>query len=380
MMNRLLLITLTLLLCSGTISAQFTTVTYDTDKQWFNEGQALPAEKAMVFKGLLAEGTERVEIQILSAKENLLYTAVGQRQANGEFTVPVNYMLRASERYDFNISFFRAISGSEKDNLKQSILSTLNTYVEVNLSGDKSIKLLKKPAKVVRDMNDIVMNILSPYRSGVVDWQPSFSEVIRLKLEQLDRANLSEGFDKKDTTATLKSAQAAAKANLIRGLEAQLQNEVNQMLNVDMMVVHSTQKIDDYQTASKENGLSINVGYGGVYLSGDLNDLTYGASPYVGLAFPLGNSVLGSKFLSNSSVTIGVFLDTFEDADGKEVSGVLIEQPIYLGLDYKLFKFLRINAGAAFLEEGNNGAGTDVMIRPFVGLSARIDLAIGLGK
>jgi len=67
---------------------------------------------------------------------------------------------------------------------------------------------------------------------------------------------------------------------------------------------------------------------------------------------------------------------------------MIVGRPVYLGLDYKLFEFVRFNAGAAFLEKTEmivSGAeagqtNTKAFIRPFVGLSARIDLSIGFGK
>ncbi len=366
--------------------AQFTTVTYDTDKQWFNEGQALPAEKAMIFKGVLPEGIDRVEMQIQSSKNKELYAAAGKRQHNNEFAMPVNYKLRSSDKYDFRIDFFRMLPAKEKLDLAEKIQATLDTYMEVNLSGEKSIKLLKKSRKIVKEMDGLVTDMLSKYRSKIADWQPEFSEVVRLKLEQLDKAKLSKDYVKGDTTTTRKAVRGATRSKLVNELKAQVRAEVNQMLDVEMLVLHETQVVDNYHTEAKENGFSINVGYGGVYLSGNLDDFSYGASPYVGLAFPLGNSVLGSKFLSNSSVTIGFFLENFEDNDGNAVKGFLVDRPIYLGLDHKLFKFIRVNAGATFLESVKPSGMPDVadsrnvMVRPYVGLSARIDLSIGLGK
>ena len=38
--------------------AQFTTVTYDVERNWFNEGRALPAEKSMILKGVMPDDTE----------------------------------------------------------------------------------------------------------------------------------------------------------------------------------------------------------------------------------------------------------------------------------------------------------------------------------
>jgi antitoxin component of MazEF toxin-antitoxin module len=366
--------------------AQFTSVTYDTDKQWFNEGQALPAEEALVVKGVLPQGVERIEIQILSSKSDLLYSSVGKRLPNNEFAIPLSYKLRSSDKYDFRIAFFQKLSANEKNALTEKINTTLDTYIEVNLSGDKSIELLKKSGKTVKEMNALVADMLDRYRNQIADWNPEFSEVVRLKLEQMDKADLSKNYVKGDTTTNVQTVRSNTRARLINEMKEQVRREVGQMLNMEMLVLSETQLVDNYPTESKENGLSINVGYGGVYLSSDQDNFVYGASPYVGLAFPLGNSVLGSKFLGNTSLTLGFFWENFEDENGNEVTGFLVNRPVYLGLDHKLFKFIRINAGATFLEGvqvptmPNMNEGRNVLVRPYLGLSARIDLSIGLGK
>jgi hypothetical protein len=369
--------------------AQFTTVTYDVDKNWFNEGQTLPAEKSMNFKGILPQNIERIEINILTSKgDNHLYQATAKKQINNEFSLPVNYKLRASDKYDFQIDFFKVLSEEKKSALKDQIIATLDTYIDVNLSGDKSIKLLKKPGKTVKEMNKIVEEALILYRSPVASWRPEFSQVVRLKLEQLDKSDLDKDYVKGDTSTTRHAVRQTARQQLVNELKAQVNRETEQLFDVEMLVLSESKMIDNYPTESKENGLSINVGYGGVYLAGNWENMTYGAAPYVGLAFPLGNSILGSKFLRNSSFTLGFFLEDFEDEKNNPVTGFLVDKPIYLGLDYKLFKFIRINTGVAFLEGTKHGdpnnpeviTGKKVMIRPFVGLSARIDLRIGLGK
>lgn len=144
--------------------------------------------------------------------------------------------------------------------------------------------------------------------------------------------------------------------------------------------------VDDQETEKRRGAFSINAGYGGVYLGGDLDDFSYGNAPYLGLSFPMANSTLAPKFLRNSSLTIGAFLQDFEDGDGNKVTGFVVGRPIYLGLDYKLFEFIRFNAGATFLEKEKIAGPDDpdlissLLVRPFIGLSAKVDLSVSLGK
>jgi len=380
-MKKIILTIVGSILWCSLVIGQFTTVNYDATKAWFNEGQVLPAEKDMVFKGILPQGKAGISIFILSSNgKKLLYKANGLKQNSNEFSIPVNYKLRADANYDFRMAFFEVLPGSKQADLKKDLKATMATYIDVNISGSKSIKLLKNADRTVAEMNEIMEQSLSNYLSKIVDWQPAFSEVVRLKLEQLDNTKLEKGIGITDTTKTIEQIRLDTRTQLIKELQAQVEREIDKLLNIDLLFLSETQLINDYPTEKKETGLSINVGYAGVYLSGKFDDLTYGGTPYVGLAFPLGNSVMGSKFMGNSAITFGILIDDFENNKGERINGFLVKTPIYLGLDHRLFKFLRVNAGITLLEDGNSTQGNKILVRPFLGLSAKIDLNIGLGQ
>ncbi|MEL6926296.1 MAG: hypothetical protein AAFO94_19800, partial [Bacteroidota bacterium] len=368
--------------------AQYTTVNYDFERNWFNEGQPLPSEANMVIKGMVPTETQMVELVLLSAKSSdPLYTATWKKTNSNEMALITPFKLRASSEYDAMVKLYSELSSAKQSELKQNLLQTLKAYMDVNMYGDKSIKLRKNSKKTLRELNELLEAALSQYRNTTAGWTPEFSEIVRLKLEQIENADLAKAYDKNQKAEQNKAAvRAATRTQLIEDLHQQLEREVTQMFDTDLLVLSDTRFVDNYATERKQNSIAFNVGYGGVYLSGNWDDFTYGASPYLGLAFPLGNSVLGSKFLSNTSVTLGVFLENFEDQNGNEVTGLIVNRPIYLGLDHKLFKFIRINAGASFLEgmkmpENVGDALTkQIMVRPYVGLSARIDLSVNLGR
>lgn len=382
--------TLAFLLISAFLNsgmAQFTNVTYDLQRNWFNEGQPLPAEKSMVFKGMADEVSTMVELSVLGSKgDHQLYTATWFKTNTPELSINVPFKLRASDEYDFALHFFKPLDSKAQQKLQQQIIETLHTYLEVNMTGDKSIKFTAGKKKILREMNALVAKKLVDYRSKKGTWQVAFSDMVALKIEQLEQEDLDKEYIKKDSTMSRQEVRTRSRQKMVDDLKSQISNEVIQFLDTELYVLHDSRYIDNYPTEKKENSLALNIGFGGVYLSGNWDDFTYGSSPYLGIAFPLGNSVLGSKFLSNTSVTLGVFTENFTDANDNEVTGFIVDRPIYLGLDHKLFKFIRINAGAAFLEGWKEStiAGVDptkeIMIRPYVGLSARVDLSIGFGK
>ena len=65
------------------------------------------------------------------------------------------------------------------------------------------------------------------------------------------------------------------------------------------------------------------------------------------------------------------------------VTGPIFGRPYNVGLGYRAFQFIRINAGAAFLETKKDGFNIDlkeIRVQPFIGVSAEVNLWMGLGN
>ena len=375
--------------------SQYTTINYDLEKNYFNEGQALPAEKPLMFTGLVPPGIDIIEISILPAKaksdKDRLYLASWKdfdNKINTSYSLAVNYPLRASEKYDFRIDFYRQISSEEREQLSQQITAQVSAHLDanINLKG-KKIELAKKEKRMVAELERIIRDALSNYRSQQEGVFTGLSTSVRQKLAQLGGIEFASM--PKDSTAQLVTASGQALiAEKIAEVKAIINTDIRELIRETTSQLSISRYIDDYGTEQKKGFFSLSFGYGGVYLAGPWNDFSYGAAPYAGVAFPLSNSTIAPQFLRNSSVVFGVFMDDFEDDKGNVVTGMIVGRPVYLGLDYKLFEFVRFNAGAVFLEKTEmimtgTEAGqmnTKAFIRPFIGLSARIDLSIGFGK
>ncbi|MBR9922490.1 MAG: hypothetical protein GYB31_16760 [Bacteroidetes bacterium] len=376
------------------LQAQFTTVNFDIEKNYFNEGQALPAEKPLMFTGQLPEGIDLVEIRIFPSKWNkendLLYKASWKdydKAQNSQFSLAVNYRLKASEQYDFYLDFYEKLNGTETAKLNSQLTELLGAYLEANLVlDDNKIKLEKRSSKMMDEMNEILQSVLSDYRTRDDSGPKTLSKTIELLLEKADDTKI-ESFPSDSTAQLVRQSRQTRLEEEIIGIQNSIKLELDQLFTKNWSRISFSRFVDDYETEEKRGYLSVNVGYGGVYLSGNEGTLQYGASPYLGLAIPLSNSALAPKFFRNSSITVGMFTQNFEDGQGNEVTGILVGRPFYLGLDYKLFEFVRLNAGAAFLEKTvittNNNIeeeNKELFVRPFIGLSARIDLSLRFGK
>ncbi len=383
-----------MLISIGTIWCQYATVKFDLEKNYFNEGQPLPVEKNLMFTGAIPQRVNIIEIGIYpsnASKErhelyDITWRSTGQADKSN-FSIAINYKLRPSQKYDFKVDYYRILDGSAQVKLTSRLIDLTQSYLvsTVSRNGNK-VDIAKGGKRILRDLNGIVDEALKNYRTEHATDFEGFSETILQKLEQIEdyklvknRSDLSDGEKQAKKEVTFEER--------LDELKEAISYEVKQLMDQQWSKLITSRYVDDYETEEKKGSFTLNFGYGAVYLGGNLNNLTYGSSPYAGVAFPFGNQALAPQFLRNSSLTLGVFFENFTSYDGNTVSGLLIDRPFYLGLDYKLFEFIRFNAGAAFLEEREevpNGDGIninrDVLIKPFIGLSARINLSVGFGK
>lgn len=384
------------LLFWGTASAQYTTINYQVEKNYFNEGQALPAEKPLMFTGRVPAGVDIIEISIFPSNadndKDRLYLASWKdfdQTGNTDYSLAVSYKLRASEQYDFRFDFFRKLSAVEQNQLTERIIDQTKAYIEANISlQGNNMDLAKSEKRMVKELETIIRRGLSEYRNQNGIAFDGLSPTVKQKLEKLEDQSFQPNTQNENQGSTGVDPRRQWLSSKLSEVETVMETEIRELMSSSWSKLAISRYVDDYETERKRGAFSISAGYGGVHLGGPLDDLDYGASPYLGVAFPLSNSTIAPNFLRNSSVILGAFLQNFKDEGGNTVTGFLVDRPFYLGLDYKLFEFVRFNAGAAFLEKreidgssGPNGSSNQpILIRPFVGLSARIDLTVGFGK
>ena len=383
-MKKLLVIALMLVASAGSVFGQSASVVYNYERNHFNENQPLPAETYFVLSGAIGSDISIVDVEIYRPrhKENAkpLFETVWKRPFKDQkevFTLPVNYKLRNGNKYDFKITYYRSITDAEKEYIRLKLLQSLDSYllgaVEVK---KRSVRLLKPRRQIISDLNAIVSDGLINYRSRTELQFDGFSDVVRNKLEQIEDADLNKG--KFLFQNGKKDARTQYANKLLQDLVAAVHTEAEQYLNTDLAATYDSKMVDDYPTERNKLTFSVNGGYGGVYFDGNFDDLDYDGAPFVGLSFPLGRKAF-SPFWSNTSLSVGVFVTNMEDNDGNTITGPLIKRPFYVGLGYKVFKFIRLNAGATFLEKENKSGSDDLMIRPFVGASAEFNISISAG-
>ncbi len=377
--------TLTVLFCLlATASwSQKQTIAFDYERSSFNMDQPLPSEEHFFLSGEISEAVSMVEVIIKPGRRNknfVLYQNRWKRSYNDtrqQFLLPVNYNLRGGTEYDLTLNYYRWIRPEELQNLKEGLNSELEAYVDQSLVlSRKRIRLVKSVPSMMSDMNSVVSSALSYYRSNNNVQFEGFSSIIQDKLRIVTRNPLRKAQRNEETRR--KQAEE---------LKTMLQAEVANLLNTGFSVLADSRQVDNYPTQKAKNTLTVHVGYGGVFLNDKVADLNTGASGMAGLTLPLGKRAFAPRLMSNSAVILGFYFQDFDNDQGVRATGPIFGKPVYAGFGYKVYEFIRISGGVAFLqnEVGGNATGAvdiddGLYLRPFVGITADISFWAGFSR
>jgi hypothetical protein len=388
------LITLSLLCVSISVKAQYKIVSFDYERASFNENQPLPAETHILIQSSIPDNITYVELFAYEAKgkedRNPSIVVAWKRPIDKEvdkFSLPMHYKLRGNSDYDFKVNYYSPISEEEKSIMKEQMHKQLDDYIEQKIVPSKShIQLSDNYKHILADLNQMVKKNLENYRSRTAIEFEGFSDLIKNNLHHLGKTNLRSGrflFIGK----TKDEAKDEYRKKLIEGIKSQIHNELDLYLNVELAKLTDSRYINDYATEKIRRTIAIQGGYGGVYADGNFSSLTLGNGPYFGLAFPLGRRAFTPKIISNTSICFGAYLTNFKGIglNNGNISGPIFKRPTYVGLSYKVYQFIQLNAGATFLEDAStagqfNGIGTRIYIRPNIGLSIQFQFWADLSR
>jgi hypothetical protein len=393
-LNNLLPLIFIFFMSLNSLNAQYKIVDFDYEKASFNNNQSLPAETQLLIQGDIPKTVDYIELAVLEAKgrekRKALYETLWKRpfeQNTNRFNLPLNYKLRGNTAYDFEFRFYATISANEEQQLLDQLFSHLDTYLEQTFDlKKKSIKLNRSVKEIMEDLNMIVETDLKYYRNySSIDFE-GFSEIVEQTIKRLEKANLKKGkllFLGK----TKEESRLEYKEKLVADLKRMVFSELETYMDQKWMKLMDSRYVNDYATEKTRRILSIQAGYAGVYIEGNTNNLSLGSAPFAGLSFPLGKKAFAPKILSNTSLTFGAFITNFNNVgpNNEDWSGPIFRRPTYVGLSYKVYQFIYLNAGATFLENVNtagqiNNLGSRVLIRPNLGLSLQVNLWADLSR
>jgi len=367
--------------------AQYETITYDYERNYFNQGQNLPAEEYIMMNGVVPQEVQMIIVEIYKPqrwREKPLYKTLWTRSFSNNaetFELPLNYKLRSSEQYNFLISYFKKASKVQAATLSRNLESNMRNYLSTVITTKSTGFQFHKPVNnIMGDLRDIVLQTTQYYTSKIYFDFDGFSEIIRNKLKRMKTLR-KDDFPYSVDDPSFAKERVEYLDNSYEQLVELVELEIEQRLGDEMLILADVREVIEYNVERTRNHLAINVGYGAVYLEGDVDNLVYDSGPYVGMSIPLGNRTFSPLILSNASLSFGFFTKNFEDSSGNVVTGPVFGRPLFAALGYNTLQFLRFNAGVSIVEfESLNGEADRLRVQPFVGVSAELKLWLGISR
>ncbi len=373
------------------IAQRYETVVHDPERNWFNEGNPLPAEKPLILTGEIQPTVRLVRLQIAQEadfRRQVLERTWTRKPGNNaaQFQMPISFHLRSGKQYSFRLSYYATAQAEEVNYLRKQLKATLGAYLEGTAEVSRNrLQLMLNNRVMVREMDRIVEDACALFRTSDGETWPGFSEMIADRLQAIHKkkAKRSEIDSKEDMQ---RQRIAVLERHMERIIEL-VNAEVDYFFNREWIKRIDQITIPDYPVENSRKLLAVNAGYGATGLGTANNSLQYGSSFFAGISFPLTHHTNAPKLLQNSSFSTGVMFSDQEDDLGNIYRGPIIKTPIYAALGYKVFQFVRVNVGATVLEKQGAGGQSNpgvsernFTIQPFVGLSAELLLWIGTSR
>ncbi len=370
--------------------AQEKRVLINRDARMVNSGNPLPAGSYFLLEGGIPENVSWVEVQLYTGRlgSTPVFADSWKRSMNSTastFSIPVNQKLRFGNTYRLHADYYSVLKGEELNKLRQRIVSNIDYYLDARIRvREDDIKLGSKSDRMLSELNDIVENSFVYYSSPYsVKW-PGFSDLVKIKLKQIADVNLKDAqYNVATTDSTTQMLNVAYANELQIALHNIIVSELDNYMAYGVVVKSDEITVNNLESEKSRGFIPINVGYGAVAFNTDFSHLETDQQPYVGISIPFGNPRF-SRFMGNLSLSFGISLKDYEDAQGRKVTGPVIDKPSYLALGYRIFEFIKLNAGVTAISRekvsANNITSDNVQIRPFVGISAEFNLSLGLGK
>ncbi|MDF9798955.1 hypothetical protein OKW21_004218 [Catalinimonas alkaloidigena] len=365
------------LLCScSLLLAQKQTITFDYERSSFNMDQPLPAEKYFFMSGEIEGSTNMVEVIIMSGKrhgEHVLYQNLWKRSYNDRsqhFLLPINYYLRSNTEYDFLINYYRKAEPWEVQEIKNDMLFTLETYVGQSLHlPRRGIRKMSRISLMLSEMQAMTQARLAHYRFHRNIPFEGFSDIVKGKLKIL----------------YLQPSETEDEEQAIRQQLGELMGLIGFELNLHMdkglSILVDSREISKYPTEKIKSAMIVHGGYGGILLQHKLEGVNNSSGGMAGITLPLGKQTFAPQLMSNTAVVAGFYFKDFENVEGIKVSGPIVKRPLYLGLGYQLYEFIRFSGGVTILQnQASNDPSSNLPIdiddsiyfRPFFGITADI--------
>ncbi|MDP3443282.1 MAG: hypothetical protein Q8T08_10545, partial [Ignavibacteria bacterium] len=296
-------ILLTFLIPFGTfLFAQMQTVQFNSKYLHFDNGKSLPAEQAFIINTEIQNSVHMVKMQLsnqLFNKNKILFESEWSRKEDDKSLIaiiPNSYKLKSTSDYNIRFLYYRTIQDTERQQIGTMLETSIHAFLKSNiLEQDGRYIFSSNPGDIFKSLNTILTESMLNYEVRSGSTIPGYSSIIENMLFNLAKTKIitdSTGFMAEDH---------------FEAMFVQLNNETKIIANNYKYVLRDVVSVLDYPTEKTLNTLSLNLGYAGIFNNTNISDLDYYAVPYLGVSFPLGNRAINNNFMSNASLSAGVF-------------------------------------------------------------------------
>lgn len=382
-----------LILSQVNLEAQNKQVLLDPSKRNINQGDPLPSQSSFNIQVPVTEMTGIVQVKVYKGSRSSDEIDASTWTRPQRFTesladLPVNVRLKTNSTYGFEVTIYDLLDDSERTSLREIVHQNLRNYLDATIEANsRGLELDKNATRVVQDLNTVVRRSLLYYKNTQQREFEGFSDVVKLKIQQVSRARLSNAKynvvpNPADSMISADEVKAQYAGQLMQELEQVVLNEADNYLNLDFVKLADNFAINNRATERAQTVLPLFIGYGGVYLGGSFNNLQSDNQVYAGLSFPLGKG--NESHFGRTSFILGLFLNNLKDGQGNTITGPIIDRPVLAGLGFRIYDFIHLNAGAVATSTEKQSL-TDIKtqnirIQPFIGLNATLNLWLGLNK
>ncbi|HZG23673.1 MAG TPA: hypothetical protein VEZ17_03785, partial [Chitinophagaceae bacterium] len=319
-----------LLLLISNLSAQKKSILLEPQTRKINQGDPLPTQSNFDIQVPVSSQTGIIRVNVFKGNNSsdVIQTNVWTRPVNftGEFAeLPFDVRLKNNSKYGFDVLIYTLLSDTEKVALNELVHQGLINYLNASMEAtSKGIDVEKDAERLVNDLNAVVRKSLTWYRNTQQRQFEGFSDIVKLKIQQIERARLNNAKfnvvrNSGDSLLTQEEVKARYANRLMDEVQQVVLGEVDNYLSLDFVKLSDSFVIPNRITERAQTVLPLFVGYGGVYLGGSLKNLEYDSQPYAGLSFPLGRGT--ESHYGRTSFILGIFLSNLKDAAGGTVTG-----------------------------------------------------------
>lgn len=369
--------------------AQERVVKVDFQSGAFVNNPLIPFDKPFMVEGEVNRTVEYVTVNIYPEGNSRAIHSFSwnrdDRNPSELFSVQIPGILRSNSKYDFEVITYTLMTPEQKQNLTRNLRDRIAFYIRNNYKYDGKNVGINNPQQVYRGLTELIHGALANQKSknNIANSAPSLLVLEELKNHKNYRFKTLFKRSKRNERDDIATQFINDRVNHLTEL---ILSEIQPFINTQLVQHHRSVKVRSVQTDKESFSLPVNFGMYAWNKSTNIDNVNVGNTnftPGVGFTVPFsGRSTLAGKrkLFDSFGYSMGILLDPVRDAEGTEFITPGVNLPVYAALGFRLFKVVRLNAGALIIGERGLQGFNDLTVLPTVGLALELNLWMGIKK